>query len=147
MCNGIREFYAKAKQKAREAGLFGKRQRLLVLRVVLLTIDVAALHILGVTDASALLIGHDAIGLGVRFHGLHMRLAAFEASGFARRQFPGLLALFDTILLARFTSVDPGCRLSESGNGDKGDKRGGDEMSLHDVIPPEWLCGSATRPD
>src|SRR5689334_19225284 len=77
------------------------------LLVVLLALDLLALLVLRVLDASALLLGHLAVGHGLVFHFLHVRLALLELFRFLLIQLAGLLALLDAFFLVGLALVDP----------------------------------------
>jgi len=50
-------------------------------------------------------VAHHTVGLGLVFHALHLRLAFFQARGFALGEFAGFHALVDALLLLRLALV------------------------------------------
>jgi hypothetical protein len=81
-----------------------------VLTVVLLAIDPLALLILRVLDTTGLFARYSAIGHGLVFHVLHVRLPLVQPCGFLLRQRAGLNAPVDTSILIDLTLVDTGSR-------------------------------------
>jgi hypothetical protein len=77
-----------------------------VLAIMLLRVNMAALHIFGMAQAGTLTAGHLAIGLGPRFHVFDMLLAALEAIGFTLGQATRGNTLIDALFLIGLALVD-----------------------------------------
>jgi hypothetical protein len=77
-----------------------------VLTVVFLGVDAAALHILRLMQAGALATRNDTVGLGAVLHVIDMLLAAVETIGFTLGQAAGSDALIDTLLLVGLALID-----------------------------------------
>ncbi len=93
-----------------------------VLPIVLLSGNAAALHVLCLAYPGAFARSHHAVGLGAGFHVLHALLAGFEAARFARRQLAGGNALLNADFLIGLALVDDRRGLGEGGNGNGGDE-------------------------
>lgn len=78
-------------------------RRLLVLLIVLLAGDPAALPVLRTLDPRALPFRHRAVGECLVFHPLHPLLALFEPRSFRFGQLAGRDALIDPAVLIRLT--------------------------------------------
>ncbi|MEP7299239.1 MAG: hypothetical protein ABI702_23905, partial [Burkholderiales bacterium] len=105
---------------------------------MLLRVDVLARGALHAVQALALVLGHLAVGLGVRLGLVDVRLLLFELVGFLGRQLARGSAVGDAGLLVGFALVDArggGRRggLRERADGSDG-QRGGDEGVF------DWLC-------
>jgi hypothetical protein len=101
-----------------------------VLAVVFLRGDAAALDFLRLTQAGALAARHNAIGLGTVFHIIDMLLAAFDAVGFAFSQLTGSDTLIDALLLIGLTLIDT--RRVGLGKNQGGQDKGKDGDGLDD---------------
>jgi len=80
-----------------------------VLEIVLLAVNAVTLCFLGMVQPVALLLGDDAIRLGLRLQILDVRLAIFEAHRFIRSQTARCDTLLDACLLIDLPLIDARC--------------------------------------
>jgi hypothetical protein len=78
----------------------------IMLAVVFLRVNPAALHFLCLMQAGALTARHDAVRFGAVFHVIDMLLTTVEAIGFALGQAARGDALIDTLLLVGLALID-----------------------------------------
>ncbi len=108
----------------------------IVLAVVLLGIDAAALDFLRLMQAGALTAGHDAVGLGAVFHVINMLLAAIQTVGFALGQAAGSDTLIDALLLIGLALIDTRRIGLGKGQGRQNKGKDGDGLDDFHVFSP-----------
>jgi hypothetical protein len=104
----VPEFYAKPKTKQpARGGLSGHPGEMSIpLTVMLLALDVAALHILRLLQAGTFLVGHDTVSLDPVFDALQVVLPLVETRSLAFGQLAGLHTLVDAALLVGLALVE-----------------------------------------
>jgi hypothetical protein len=107
----------------------------IVLAVVLLRVNAAALDFLRLMQADTLAPGHHAIGLGAVFHIVDMLLAAIQTVGFALGQAAGSDSLIDASFLIGLTLINARrIGLGKSQGGQNEGKYGDGLDDFHDFL-------------
>jgi hypothetical protein len=107
----------------------------IVLTVVLLRVDPAALDFLRLMQAGALTARHDAIRLGAVFHVVDMLLTAIQTVGFALGQAAGSDTLIDALLLVGLALIDTRRVGLGKGQGRQNEGQYGDGLDdFHDFL-------------
>jgi hypothetical protein len=105
-----------------------------VLGIMLLGVNMAALRILRLMQSRPLLAGHYTIGLGAVFHIVYALLATLQSSGFTLRQTARCDALIDPLLLIGLPLINPwGIGLGKSQDG-KSQRNGDDRSEIFHVF-------------
>jgi hypothetical protein len=106
-----------------------------VLAIMLLRVNMTALHVFGMAQAGTLTARHLAIRLGPRFHVFDMLLATLETIGFTLGQAARGNALIDTLFLIGLALVDARRVALGEGQNRQGEREQNDGLDgFHDFL-------------